>query len=42
MGNTTYLWLPLSTSKEEIDEITELTYQVVADPENIVGVLDKA
>ncbi len=37
MGNAVYLWLPLSTSKEEIDEITELTYQVVADPDNIVG-----
>ncbi len=37
MGNTVYLWLPLSTSRDEVDEIVELTYQVVADPKNIVG-----
>ncbi|MEA3548121.1 MAG: adenosylmethionine--8-amino-7-oxononanoate transaminase [Thermodesulfobacteriota bacterium] len=37
LGNIVYLWLPLSTTMEQIDEITELTYQVLSDPANING-----
>ena len=37
MGNTVYLWLPISTTIAEIDEITERTYRVLSDPANING-----
>ena len=37
LGNIVYLWLPLSTTLAQIDEITELTYQVLSDPANING-----
>jgi len=37
MGNVIYLWLPLSTSLEEIDEITERVWQVLSDSRNIRG-----
>jgi adenosylmethionine-8-amino-7-oxononanoate aminotransferase len=37
MGNAIYLWLPVSTSVAEIDEITERTYRVLANTENING-----
>lgn len=37
MGNVIYLWLPLSTTLEEIDEITERVWQVLSDSRNISG-----
>ncbi|MBU0729072.1 MAG: adenosylmethionine--8-amino-7-oxononanoate transaminase [Proteobacteria bacterium] len=37
LGNIIYLWLPLSTTISEIDEITERTWQVLSNPENISG-----
>ena len=37
MGNVTYLWLPLSATMEEIDEIVDRTWQVLSNPKNIVG-----
>lgn len=37
IGNVIYLWLPLSVSMAEIDEITERTWEVLADPGNIAG-----
>ncbi|MCK9297261.1 MAG: adenosylmethionine--8-amino-7-oxononanoate transaminase [Desulfobulbaceae bacterium] len=35
LGNIVYLWLPISTTIAEIDEITERTWRVLADAENI-------
>jgi adenosylmethionine---8-amino-7-oxononanoate aminotransferase len=32
LGNVVYLWLPLSTTTEEIDEITDRLWRVLADP----------
>ena len=37
IGNVIYLWLPLSVTLAEIDEITERAWQVLADPQNIAG-----
>ncbi len=37
MGNTIYLWLPVSITSQEIDEITERTWKVLSDSENING-----
>jgi adenosylmethionine-8-amino-7-oxononanoate aminotransferase len=37
MGNVMYLWLPLSATIAEIDEICERVWRVLSDPENIVG-----
>jgi len=37
IGNVIYLWLPLSVTLAEIDEITERAWQVLSDPRNIVG-----
>jgi adenosylmethionine-8-amino-7-oxononanoate aminotransferase len=37
IGNVIYLWLPLSVTLAEIDEITERAWQVLADPRNISG-----
>ncbi len=37
LGNVLYLWLPLSATEGEIDEITERTWRVVADPANFPG-----
>ena len=37
LGNVIYLWLPLSVTLAEIDEITERTWQVLSDPRNIAG-----
>jgi len=37
IGNVIYLWLPLSVSLAEIDEITERVWQVLSDPRNIAG-----
>jgi adenosylmethionine-8-amino-7-oxononanoate aminotransferase len=37
IGNVIYLWLPLSVTLAEIDEITERTWQVLSDPRNIAG-----
>ncbi|HIJ79269.1 MAG: adenosylmethionine--8-amino-7-oxononanoate transaminase [Desulfobulbaceae bacterium] len=37
MGNVMYLWLPLSTTIAEIDEICERVWRVLSDPQNIVG-----
>jgi adenosylmethionine-8-amino-7-oxononanoate aminotransferase len=38
LGNVIYLWLPLSATHAEIEEITELTWRVLSNPENIKGV----
>ena len=35
MGNVVYLWLPLSTTIEEITEITERMWRVLSNPANI-------
>ncbi len=37
LGNILYLWLPISTTVAEIDEITERMYRVIADPANLNG-----
>jgi adenosylmethionine-8-amino-7-oxononanoate aminotransferase len=37
LGNVIYLWLPLSVTLAEIDEITERAWQVLSDPRNIAG-----
>lgn len=37
LGNVIYLWLPISCTPAEIEEITELTWQVISNPENIDG-----
>jgi adenosylmethionine-8-amino-7-oxononanoate aminotransferase len=37
IGNVMYLWLPLSVTLTEIDEITERAWQVLSDPRNIAG-----
>ncbi len=37
LGNIVYLWLPISTTVEEIDEIIERTWKVLSDPQNISG-----
>jgi adenosylmethionine-8-amino-7-oxononanoate aminotransferase len=37
IGNVMYLWLPLSVTLAEIDEIAERTWQVLSDPRNIAG-----
>jgi len=37
LGNVVYLWLPLSTTLAEIDEITDRMWRVLADPANIAG-----
>ena len=37
MGNIIYLWLPLSVTMEEIDEIVIRTWRVLANAENIGG-----
>lgn len=37
IGNVMYLWLPLSVTIAEIDEITERAWQVLSDPQNIAG-----
>lgn len=37
LGNIIYLWLPISTTIAEIDEITERTYDVLSDITNITG-----
>lgn len=37
IGNVIYLWLPLSVTLTEIDEITERAWQVLSDPRNISG-----
>ena len=36
LGNVVYLWLPLSTTLEEITEITERMWRVLSNPANIV------
>ncbi|MBU0674847.1 MAG: adenosylmethionine--8-amino-7-oxononanoate transaminase [Proteobacteria bacterium] len=35
LGNVIYLWLPLSTTTTEIDDILERTWRVLADPANL-------
>ncbi len=35
LGNVVYLWLPLSTTEEEIKEITERMWRVLSNPANI-------
>lgn len=37
LGNIVYLWLPISATMEEIDEITERTWRVLAEADNISG-----
>lgn len=37
IGNVIYLWLPLSTTLEEIDDITERVWRVLSDSRNIRG-----
>jgi len=37
LGNIVYLWLPISATVAEIDEITERMYRVLADPANTNG-----
>jgi adenosylmethionine-8-amino-7-oxononanoate transaminase len=37
LGNVVYLWLPLSATITEIDEITERLWRVLSDPANIGG-----
>ena len=37
IGNVIYLWLPLSVTLAEIDEITERAWQVLSDQRNIAG-----
>jgi len=37
LGNIVYLWLPLSVTMAEIDEILERMWRVLSNPENIVG-----
>lgn len=37
LGNIVYLWLPLSTTREEISTITEKMWQVLSNPANIAG-----
>lgn len=37
LGNVIYLWLPLSVTFEEIDEILKRMWQVLSNPVNIVG-----
>ena len=37
IGNVIYLWLPISTTLEEIDTIVDKTWQVLSDPRNIAG-----
>ncbi|RJX29291.1 MAG: adenosylmethionine--8-amino-7-oxononanoate transaminase [Desulfurivibrio sp.] len=37
LSNIVYLWLPISTTTAEIDEITERTWLVLADADNIKG-----
>jgi len=37
LGNVIYLWLPLSVTLAEIDEITDRAWQVLSDSRNIVG-----
>jgi len=38
LGNILYLWLPLSTTAAEIEEILERMWRVVSNPENLGGV----
>jgi adenosylmethionine-8-amino-7-oxononanoate aminotransferase len=35
MGNVIYLWLPLSTTMDQIDEICERVWRVLGNSENI-------
>jgi adenosylmethionine-8-amino-7-oxononanoate transaminase len=37
LGNVLYLWLPLSVTIAELDEITERMWRVLSDPANISG-----
>ena len=37
IGNVIYLWLPLSVTLAEIDEITERAWLVLSEPRNIAG-----
>jgi len=37
LGNVIYLWLPLSATRAEIEEITDRMWQVVSDARNIPG-----
>lgn len=37
LGNIIYLWLPLSTTEAQIEEITERAWRVLSDPANISG-----
>lgn len=37
LGDVIYLWLPISATIEEIDEITERTWQVLSGLENIIN-----
>jgi len=37
LGNVIYLWLPLSVSSAELDEILARLWRVVSNPENIAG-----
>ena len=37
LGNVIYLWLPLSVTLSEIDEITERAWQVLSNPRHIAG-----
>ncbi len=37
LGNIVYLWLPLSTTVAEIDEIVERMWRVLSNPENLGG-----
>ena len=37
LGNVIYLWLPLSVSLDEIDDIVERSFQVIGNPDNIKG-----
>jgi adenosylmethionine-8-amino-7-oxononanoate aminotransferase len=37
LGNIVYLWLPISTTTADIDEITQRTWRVLANANNISG-----
>ncbi|MFH1216370.1 MAG: adenosylmethionine--8-amino-7-oxononanoate transaminase [Pseudomonadota bacterium] len=37
LGNIIYLWLPVSTTVADIDDITERMWRIMADERNIVG-----
>lgn len=39
LGNIVYLWLPISTTTEEIDEITKRVWRVLSDAANFPGAM---